>query len=191
MACGWNITTGTGTVLVIFHDNTMVRRSDSTFEGAAPAGTRRNHGVRVSRYAYGVPLYYKYGLFEARARVPPALIDARAVLPTEHRRRPDADMPLPPTAAAQALASLWLLSSAAAGAAGSEASASYVADAPASCPANPPAAQTAKAGTPNLVLILTDDMDLALGGFTPLKKTAKLLSQRGSTASNYFIRALA
>lgn len=100
-------------------------------------------------------------------------------------------MPLPPTAAARALASLWLLSFAAAGAAGSEASASYVADAPASCPANPPAAHTAKAGTPNLVLILTDDMDLALGGFTPLKKTAKLLSQRGSTASNYFIRASA
>ena len=103
----------------------------------------------------------------------------------------DADMPLPPTAAAQALVSLWLLSSVAAGTVGSEASASYVADAPAFCPANPAAAETAKAGTPNLVLILTDDMDLALGGFTPLKKTAKLLSQRGATASNYFIRALA
>jgi N-acetylglucosamine-6-sulfatase len=30
-------------------------------------------------------------------------------------------------------------------------------------------------------------MDLALGGFTPLKKTAKLLSSRGATATNYFI----
>ena len=30
-------------------------------------------------------------------------------------------------------------------------------------------------------------MDLALGGFTPLTKTAKLLSATGATAKNYFI----
>ena len=40
-----------------------------------------------------------------------------------------------------------------------------------------------------MILILTDDMDLALGGFTPLKKTTELLSKRGATGSNYFIRA--
>ena len=76
------------------------------------------------------------------------------------------------------------------GGGGEAPSISQIADAPAGCPANPPAASPAKAGTPNVILILTDDMDLALGGFTPLKKTEKLLSKRGATASNYFIRAL-
>jgi hypothetical protein len=99
-----------------------------------------------------------------------------------------------PTGHARAFASLLLLLGVVSGAAGStsstsDASVSQVADAPAACPANPPAASRAKAGTPNVILILTDDMDLALGGFTPLKKTDKLLSKRGATASNYFIRA--
>ena len=58
----------------------------------------------------------------------------------------------------------------------------------AECPANPPA-PLAKKGSPNIILVLCDDMDLALGGFTPLKKTAKLLSSKGATAKNYFIRA--
>ena len=93
-------------------------------------------------------------------------------------------MPVLPTAR------LCILSIFATGAAGSVATTSLVADADA-CPANPQPAQPAKHGTPNLVLILTDDMDLALGGFTPLKKTAKLLSQRGATATNYYIRTIA
>jgi hypothetical protein len=54
------------------------------------------------------------------------------------------------------------------------------------CAALPPS-PPAKAGSPNIILVLCDDMDLALGGFTPMTKTAKLLSDTGATASNYFI----
>tara|TARA_B110001452_G_scaffold8696_1_gene7583 strand:+ start:172 stop:1983 length:1812 start_codon:yes stop_codon:yes gene_type:complete len=40
---------------------------------------------------------------------------------------------------------------------------------------------------PNLVLVLQDDMDLYMGGWTPMKQTTALVSQQGATASNWFI----
>ena len=71
----------------------------------------------------------------------------------------------------------------------SDATSRAIHGAPAACPRNPEPPAPAKAGSANVVLVLCDDMDLALGGFTPLKKTAKLLSAKGATAKNYFIRA--
>ena len=54
------------------------------------------------------------------------------------------------------------------------------------CPATPPA-PPAKVGAPNIILVLTDDMDLALGGMTPMTKTEALLGKKGVTAANFFI----
>lgn len=40
---------------------------------------------------------------------------------------------------------------------------------------------------PNVVLILTDDLDVAIGGMTPLTKTKKLIGAEGMTFSNAFV----
>uniref|UniRef100_A0AAQ4PTL7 N-acetylglucosamine-6-sulfatase n=1 Tax=Gasterosteus aculeatus aculeatus TaxID=481459 RepID=A0AAQ4PTL7_GASAC len=40
---------------------------------------------------------------------------------------------------------------------------------------------------PNIVLILTDDLDIALGGLTPLPKTRKLIGDAGMSFSNAFV----
>ncbi|KAM4676700.1 N-acetylglucosamine-6-sulfatase [Discoglossus pictus] len=40
---------------------------------------------------------------------------------------------------------------------------------------------------PNIVLILTDDQDVSLGGMTPLKKTKELLGDHGITFSNAYV----
>ncbi|XP_063303134.1 N-acetylglucosamine-6-sulfatase [Pelobates fuscus] len=40
---------------------------------------------------------------------------------------------------------------------------------------------------PNIVLILTDDQDVSLGGMTPLKKTKALIADHGITFSNAFV----
>jgi hypothetical protein len=40
---------------------------------------------------------------------------------------------------------------------------------------------------PNLVLVLQDDMDLYMGGWTPMKQTTELISKRGATAKNWMI----
>jgi hypothetical protein len=53
----------------------------------------------------------------------------------------------------------------------------------ASTPPSPPAAE----GAPNIVLVLTDDMDLLLGSWKPMTKTDRLLGQQGVTATNWFI----
>ncbi|CAG5112325.1 Oidioi.mRNA.OKI2018_I69.chr2.g6551.t1.cds [Oikopleura dioica] len=39
---------------------------------------------------------------------------------------------------------------------------------------------------PNIVFILTDDLDVAMGGMTPLEKTRRLLGEAGATFSNAF-----
>ncbi|XP_077565516.1 N-acetylglucosamine-6-sulfatase [Stigmatopora nigra] len=41
--------------------------------------------------------------------------------------------------------------------------------------------------TPNVVLILTDDLDVAMGGLTSLKKTQKLIGDAGITFTNAFV----
>jgi hypothetical protein len=55
-----------------------------------------------------------------------------------------------------------------------------------SCAATPPS-PPARAGAKNIVLFLTDDMDLMLGGLSPMVKTRATLGERGATASHYFI----
>ncbi|XP_056878408.1 N-acetylglucosamine-6-sulfatase [Takifugu flavidus] len=40
---------------------------------------------------------------------------------------------------------------------------------------------------PNIVLILTDDLDVAMGGLTPLKKTKKLIGDAGVSFTNAFV----
>merc|ERR1712166_864578 len=40
---------------------------------------------------------------------------------------------------------------------------------------------------PNLVLILQDDQDLYMGGWTPMKQTIEKVNKRGATAENWFI----
>ncbi|XP_077325898.1 N-acetylglucosamine-6-sulfatase [Lithobates pipiens] len=40
---------------------------------------------------------------------------------------------------------------------------------------------------PNIVLILTDDQDVSLGGMTPLKKTKELLGDHGVTFTNAYV----
>uniref|UniRef100_A0A8C5QK80 N-acetylglucosamine-6-sulfatase n=1 Tax=Leptobrachium leishanense TaxID=445787 RepID=A0A8C5QK80_9ANUR len=40
---------------------------------------------------------------------------------------------------------------------------------------------------PNIVLILTDDQDVSLGGMTPLKKTKELIADHGITFSNAYV----
>jgi N-acetylglucosamine-6-sulfatase len=42
-------------------------------------------------------------------------------------------------------------------------------------------------GSPDLILVLTDDMDLKLGALTPLTRTKMLLASHGASAKNYFI----
>ncbi|XP_003227950.2 N-acetylglucosamine-6-sulfatase [Anolis carolinensis] len=50
---------------------------------------------------------------------------------------------------------------------------------------NPPAAGAARSRS-NILLVLTDDQDLQLGGMTPLKKTQLLIGQLGATFANAF-----
>lgn len=50
-----------------------------------------------------------------------------------------------------------------------------------------PASASAKTGSPNIVLFLQDDMDLLLGGWTPMTKAKRVLSDEGATAKNWFI----
>ncbi|CBY20536.1 unnamed protein product [Oikopleura dioica] len=40
--------------------------------------------------------------------------------------------------------------------------------------------------SPNIVFILTDDLDVAMGGMTPLEKTRRLLGDAGATFTNVF-----
>ncbi|KAM9402901.1 N-acetylglucosamine-6-sulfatase [Salvelinus alpinus] len=40
---------------------------------------------------------------------------------------------------------------------------------------------------PNVVLILTDDLDIVIGGMTPLNKTKKLIGEAGITFTNAFV----
>ncbi|KAM7367342.1 hypothetical protein PAMP_015251 [Pampus punctatissimus] len=40
---------------------------------------------------------------------------------------------------------------------------------------------------PNIVLILTDDLDIAIGGLSPLKKTKKLIGDAGISFTNAFV----
>ncbi|XP_064878138.1 N-acetylglucosamine-6-sulfatase-like [Oncorhynchus nerka] len=40
---------------------------------------------------------------------------------------------------------------------------------------------------PNVVLILTDDLDVVIGGMTPLSKTKKLIGEAGITFTNAFV----
>lgn len=49
------------------------------------------------------------------------------------------------------------------------------------------AASLASPSKPNVVLFLQDDQDEALGGWTPMKQTTKLISAAGATAKNWFI----
>ncbi len=49
------------------------------------------------------------------------------------------------------------------------------------------AAATRAATRPNIVLILNDDHDEFLGGWTPMNQTRALLGARGATARNWFI----
>jgi len=46
---------------------------------------------------------------------------------------------------------------------------------------------TAAPRKPNIVLVLVDDQDMTLGGWTPMKQTEKLWSAQGATANNWFI----
>lgn len=57
---------------------------------------------------------------------------------------------------------------------------------PSECAATP-SAKKAPPGSPNIVLVLTDDMDHMLGGWTPMRKTQQLLAQQGATAKNWMI----
>ena len=58
----------------------------------------------------------------------------------------------------------------------------------AECPANPATSQSSAAlPHPDIVLILTDDMDQKLGALTPLTRTRQLIAKEGATAENYFI----
>jgi len=40
---------------------------------------------------------------------------------------------------------------------------------------------------PNIILFLTDDQDVLLGGYTPMTQTKLLMNQKGATASNWYI----
>ncbi|XP_074759048.1 N-acetylglucosamine-6-sulfatase isoform X1 [Athene noctua] len=50
-----------------------------------------------------------------------------------------------------------------------------------------PAGAARQARRPNVVLILTDDQDVCLGGMTPLKKTNALIAQKGITFLNAYV----
>uniref|UniRef100_A0A8B9M8W3 N-acetylglucosamine-6-sulfatase n=1 Tax=Accipiter nisus TaxID=211598 RepID=A0A8B9M8W3_9AVES len=50
-----------------------------------------------------------------------------------------------------------------------------------------PARAARQARRPNVVLILTDDQDVCLGGMTPLKKTNALIAQMGVTFVNAYV----
>lgn len=56
------------------------------------------------------------------------------------------------------------------------------------CPSAGPLPRAAP-GTPNVILILLDDLDLTLGGLNPLTKTRHLLADKGANASNWFMLA--
>ena len=45
----------------------------------------------------------------------------------------------------------------------------------------------AAATKPNLIIILTDDQDVLLGGLEPMPKTRRLLQEQGATLSNFFV----
>ena len=40
---------------------------------------------------------------------------------------------------------------------------------------------------PNVILILTDDLDIDMGGMTPLNKTRQLIGSAGATFHNAFV----
>ena len=45
----------------------------------------------------------------------------------------------------------------------------------------------ARAGSPNIILFLTDDQDILLGGWTPLQQTSRVLSERGASATHWTV----
>ena len=45
----------------------------------------------------------------------------------------------------------------------------------------------AGASTPNIVMILTDDLDVAMNGMVPLNKTRDLIGGEGATFENAFV----
>lgn len=55
--------------------------------------------------------------------------------------------------------------------------------------AAPPArvGKQGRADKPNIVVFLTDDQDIYLGGWTPMKQATEQLNEKGVTASNWFI----
>jgi len=53
--------------------------------------------------------------------------------------------------------------------------------------ADTPVSSKAAKGSPNIVLFLTDDMDKQLGGWDPMSKASRRLSEQGATANNWMI----
>jgi len=47
--------------------------------------------------------------------------------------------------------------------------------------------ESTSAAPPNIILILSDDEDIALGGLNPLSKTKSWLRDQGTTMTNYFV----
>ena len=54
-------------------------------------------------------------------------------------------------------------------------------------PPPPPYPHPPASKEPNFVLVLQDDMDLYMGGWTPMRQATQLVSARGATAKNWFI----
>ena len=42
----------------------------------------------------------------------------------------------------------------------------------------------------NIILLLTDDQDLVLGGMTPLAFTKEFMESHGATVNNFFVNTL-
>src|SRR5688500_9824083 len=53
--------------------------------------------------------------------------------------------------------------------------------------AAPSAPAAAAAGTPNFIVILTDDQDLTLGSLDHMPRTRDLVARQGMTFANYFV----